>query len=72
MIDASVGTLGDLAYEDMVGIAKLDSTVIQGGYIKTSLIETGAIYIGYSNVTGTKPPSDADKTSSNTAYDTAR
>jgi hypothetical protein len=28
--------------------------------------------LSYSSITGTKPPPDADKTSSNTAYDTAR
>lgn len=28
--------------------------------------------VAYTEITGTKPPSDADKTSSNTAYDTAR
>jgi hypothetical protein len=32
----------------------------------------GVLTVSYGNVTGTKPPSDADKTSSNTAYDTAR
>ena len=46
------GTLGDLAYADMVGKAKLDSTVIEGGYIKTSLINANDLVIGSSQVDG--------------------
>ena len=38
--------LGNLAYEDMVGKAKLDSTIIDGGYIKTSLINANTIAAG--------------------------
>jgi len=34
---------GDLAYLDLVGTAKLDTTVIVGGYLKTSLVEAGSI-----------------------------
>ena len=45
-------SLGSLAYESMIGAAKLDSTVIEGGYIKTSLINASAIKISSSNVTG--------------------
>jgi len=50
-----------MAYEEMVSLAKLDSTIIQGGYIKTSLIQTGAIVI-----TGLSGASTF------TAYDTSR
>ena len=38
--------LGNLAYEDMVSAAKLDSTIIDGGYIKTSLINANTIAAG--------------------------
>lgn len=38
-------SLGGLAYESLVGLAKLDSTIIQGGYIKTSLLDTNAIVV---------------------------
>jgi hypothetical protein len=44
--DVTDEIVGAMAYEEMVSIAKLDSTVIQGGYIKTSLIQTSAIVIG--------------------------
>ena len=36
-------SLGTLAYEDQVALAKLDSTIIEGGYIKTQLINASAI-----------------------------
>ena len=36
-------SLGALAYEDQVTLAKLDSTIIQGGYIKTTLIDASSI-----------------------------
>lgn len=39
-------SLGALAYEDQVTLAKLDSTIIDGGYIKTSLIDANAIITG--------------------------
>ncbi|MDR1370799.1 MAG: hypothetical protein LBJ72_11850, partial [Dysgonamonadaceae bacterium] len=35
--------LGSMAWEDAVEIAKLGSTIIQGGYIKTNLIDVDAI-----------------------------
>lgn len=38
--------LGALAYQNLVSDALLDTTVIVGGYIKTSLINAGAILIG--------------------------
>jgi hypothetical protein len=37
---------GDLAYEDLVGAALLDSTVISGGYIITSLLTADNIIAG--------------------------
>lgn len=37
------GTLGSLAYDDLVSAAKLDSTVIVGGFIKTSLLDAAYI-----------------------------
>ena len=43
---------GNLAYADAVSMAMLDSTIIVGGYIKTSLIQTSAIYIGSLNGAG--------------------
>ena len=36
-------SLGALAYEDQVTLAKLDSTIIDGGYIKTSLIDANIL-----------------------------
>lgn len=35
--------LGAMAYQNMVSLAKLDTTIVQGGYIKTSLIEARSI-----------------------------
>jgi hypothetical protein len=37
---------GDMAYEDLVSAAKLDTTVIVGGYIKTSLLTANNITTG--------------------------
>jgi len=36
-------SLGGLAYESAVSLAKLDSTIVEGGYIKTSLIDADAM-----------------------------
>jgi len=36
-------SLGSLAYDNAVSLAKLDTTIIEGGYIKTSLINANAI-----------------------------
>jgi hypothetical protein len=47
---------GGLATRDTVSTAQLDSTIIVGGYIKTSLIEAGTIVAGSvaaENITGT-------------------
>lgn len=46
----SIGTLqsslGQMAYQNMVSLAKLDSTIVEGGYFKTSLIDANAIITG--------------------------
>ncbi|WP_308764939.1 carbohydrate binding domain-containing protein [uncultured Bacteroides sp.] len=46
----SIGTLQNslraMAYQDMVSLAKLDSTIVEGGYIKTSLIDANAVITG--------------------------
>jgi len=36
-------SLGAMAYQSMVSLAKLDTTIVEGGYIKTSLINADAI-----------------------------
>ncbi|WP_315084949.1 hypothetical protein [Bacteroides heparinolyticus] len=36
-------SLGAMAYQNMVGLAKLDTTIVQGGYIKTNLIDANAV-----------------------------
>ena len=46
------GNFGDMAWEDVVGLAKLDSTIIEGGYIKTSLLTADNIIAG--TLTGRK------------------
>ena len=43
--DALQNSLWDIAYLDLVWAAKLDTTVIQWGYIKTSLINASALAI---------------------------
>lgn len=42
---ASKSELGDLAYKNMVGQDMLDETIISGGYIKTSMIDTENIVV---------------------------
>ncbi len=44
-VNALSSSLGSLAWDSMVGLAKLDSTIIQGGYIKTSLIEVNDLKV---------------------------
>lgn len=39
-------SLKDMAYQDMVTLAKLDTTIVEGGHIKTSLIDANAIVTG--------------------------
>lgn len=38
-------SLGGMAYESLVNLAKLDSTIIQGGYINSSLLDVQAIRV---------------------------
>lgn len=42
-ISALKGSLGKIAYQDKIDLAKLDNTIIEGGYIKTSLIEVSSL-----------------------------
>lgn len=42
--DGRFNNLGELAYADLVEIAKLGTTIIQGGYIKTDLIDVDQIF----------------------------
>lgn len=44
--DHTADIVSAMAYEDLVGLAKLDSTVIVGGYIKTSLLTADNIKAG--------------------------
>jgi len=39
-------SFGNMAWEDLVGLAKLDTTVIVGGYVKTSLLTADNIVTG--------------------------
>ncbi len=52
-VDSILTGLGDMAYEDVVELAKLGTTVITGGYLQTSLINTSAIAIGSFSGAGT-------------------
>lgn len=40
------GNLGSLAYLNTVSLAKLDTTIVEGGYIKTSLIDAASVVTG--------------------------
>ena len=40
--DGLISDLGDLAYDDLVELAKLGTTIIQGGYIKADLLQIGS------------------------------
>ena len=42
-VGALSSALGGLAYDDVIGAAKLDSTVIVGGYVKTTLLDAAYI-----------------------------
>lgn len=52
-INTFKGTLGTLAYQNLVGKAMLDTTLIVGGYIDTTLINTSAIIIGKNQLDST-------------------
>lgn len=49
---------GDMAFEDLVTLAKLDNTIIVGGYIKTSLLTADNIITG--TLTGRRIKTAAD------------
>ena len=51
-VDELEDSLGSLAWRNAVGKAQLDSTVIEGGYIKTTLINASALTISGSQVSG--------------------
>lgn len=78
---------GNLAKSRVDGWSYPGTTEIHGAHIRTGTIKADKIQIGgsgglgslagknnvgYNEVTGTKPPTNADRTASNTAYDTAR
>lgn len=42
-LDTLIGNLGDVAYEDLIEVSKLGTTVIDGGYIKTNLINADVV-----------------------------
>lgn len=42
--DSLISALGELAHEDLVEIAKLGTSIIQGGYIKTDIIDVVALF----------------------------
>lgn len=44
-----INSLGDLAYDDLVEAAKLGTTIIDGGYIKSSLLTAANIITGVLN-----------------------
>ena len=78
--DKTSNVVSAMAYESMVSKAKLDSTILSGGFIRTSLLQTDVLLVGagLSNLDSAASSklggiaSGADKTSSNTAYDTSR
>jgi hypothetical protein len=49
-IDSLKGSLGDMAYEDQVEIAKLGTTVVSGGFLQTIKINAALITAGTINV----------------------
>ncbi|MDR2773932.1 MAG: hypothetical protein LBC19_04175 [Tannerella sp.] len=49
---ANTSGLKKLAYEDFVELARLGSTIIEGGHIKTSLIEADYIFANYAYLGG--------------------
>jgi hypothetical protein len=47
--DQQINTLGDMAYEDAVELAKLGKTIVEGGYLQTILINADRIDTGTLN-----------------------
>lgn len=52
-LSALQGSLGSLAYDNAVTLAKLDSTIVIGGYIKTTLINANEVFAQNIYATGT-------------------
>ncbi|HOV68943.1 MAG TPA: hypothetical protein PLZ84_01315, partial [Clostridia bacterium] len=60
-------SLGDMAYEDAVELAKLGETIIEGGYFKTGLVDASRIDTGYLSADRIQARSlTADKLAANT------
>lgn len=49
---ANVGDLKSMAYQDKVSKAMLDSTIIEGGFIKTSLIKVDDLFANQASIGG--------------------
>ncbi|GAG65081.1 unnamed protein product, partial [marine sediment metagenome] len=63
--DYFAGVAKAMAYESLVEFTKLGTSIISGGYIKTNLLNADFIVSnpqGYSWLTGSKPPINADHT----------
>lgn len=68
---ARTDTLGNLAYEDLVEWAKLGNTIIEGGYIKTNLLDTNAIKVSGDFITATEAQqNELDIIAANQTYTT--
>jgi len=52
-VDSLENSLGDLAQEDDVSLAMLDSTIVSGGYIRTTLIQTQDLDVSGTFTAGT-------------------
>lgn len=60
-LNALSAGLGGMAYEDVVELAKLGTTIIQGGYIKSDLIEVSTLIVqgGLETTAGAQAKADA-------------
>ncbi|MFV0376921.1 MAG: hypothetical protein ACK5JD_06405, partial [Mangrovibacterium sp.] len=54
LVSTLQGSLGSLAFENLVSLAKLDSTIIQGGYIKSTLLDVSAFRVSGSLATSSE------------------
>lgn len=59
-LDTLANGLGGMAYEDVVQLAKLGNTIIEGGYIKSVLIEVSALIVRGNLETATGAQAKAD------------
>ncbi|WP_313234236.1 phage tail protein [Sphingobacterium multivorum] len=57
--DSLISSLGELAHEDLVELAKLGSTIIQGGYIKAELIDVIKLFAQDIQATNLKVTGDS-------------